>query len=66
MKLFLNGLIIINHTKEKIHSKYEFINNIDLIDIYDSNSLKYELRERRLSFDLDGEDAMCVIYKNQS
>ena len=59
----MKALIIINHTEERVQSEYEFVNNIELVDIYNSDSLKYEFDGRRLSFDLDGEDAMCVIYR---
>ena len=61
----LKSLIIINHTKEKKHSSYEFGSGIDIVDIYDADSHKYKFDDGILSFDLDGEDAMCIIYKNK-
>lgn len=51
------SLIIINCSKEKIHSSYEFLNDSELIDIYNSDSKNYEFNNKVLAFDLEGEDA---------
>ena len=62
----IKSVVIINSSKEKIHSSYEFINDSDLIDIYNSEGFNYEFKERKLIFDLDGEDAACIVYKDKS
>ena len=61
----IKGVIIINSGKEKIHSSYEFINDSDLVDIYSLDAFNYEFKGRKLIFDLDGEDAVCIIYKDK-
>lgn len=61
----LKSLIIINYTEEKIYGKHEFLNDIELIDIYKSNFNNYEFNGKKLNFDLEGEDAVCIVYKNK-
>jgi len=59
------SVIIINSGKKKMHSSYEFGKDSDLIDIYSSDTFNYEFKDRKLIFDLDGEDAACIVYKNK-
>jgi len=61
----IKSVIIINSGKEKIHSSYEFINDSELIDVYSSDTFNYEFKGKKLIFDLDGEDAICIVYKNK-
>ena len=62
----IKSVIIINSSKEKIHGSYEFTNDSELIDVYSSDIFNYEFKSRKLIFDLDREDAACIVYKDKS
>ena len=58
----IKSVIIINSGKEKIKQSISFGKEIKVIDSYDKD-FQYKLSGESLTFEIDPEDANCIIYK---
>ena len=58
----IKSVIIINSGKEKIKQSISFGKEIKVIDSYDKD-FQYKLSGENLTFEIDPEDANCIIYE---